>query len=175
MKLYLPLAMALLLAGCQAPPSGGIGTLLQPNTNDSLTFPVYSDFADIVPLFEQTNDTTYVINFWATWCKPCVEEMPYFETLATEHVDDPLRIVMISLDFPKDVRGRLYDFVVDRPLDLPVVSLVDTRQGEWIEKVDPEWGGAIPVTVIYKNGLRYFVDEQFSTYQELNEMVEKLL
>lgn len=175
MKHYFAILCLLALTACQTSTSPGIAAYLQPDANDTLPYPVYESYADLAPIFEQQNDTTYVINFWATWCKPCVEELPHFEELAEKYADAPLQVVMISLDFPKDVRGRLYDFVQDRPLKLPVVSLIDGQQANWIDKVDPDWGGAIPVTVIYKNGLRYFVNEQFATYAELAEMVERLL
>jgi len=160
---------------CSEPEGTGISSILAPAPDGELSFPVYDNFDAIAPLFEQRNDTTYVINFWATWCNPCVEELPHFTELAEKHADAPLRIVLVSLDFKKDITTKLPKFIQDRKLKLPVVALTDPQQAAWIDRVDPKWGGAIPVTVIYKNGLRFFVNEAFDTYQDLESMVSRIL
>ncbi|MEM9837156.1 MAG: TlpA disulfide reductase family protein [Bacteroidota bacterium] len=169
------LAALLFLFGCQdEPTSPGIQPMLVPNTDQGLSFPVYDSFDDIAPLFEQQNDTVYVINFWSTWCKPCVEEMPYFVQLAEDYQGQPLRIVLVSLDFKKDITTKLPKFIEKLPLDLPVVALTDKNQSDWIERVDRRWSGTIPVTVIYRNGQRTFIDTPFKTYQDLKGQVESL-
>ena len=61
--------------------------------------PVYEKFSELESLFQFENDTTYVINFWATWCKPCIEELPYFESLHKKYQDKKVRVVLVSLDF----------------------------------------------------------------------------
>ncbi len=154
-----------------APATGGAAITPAPG---DLPYPVYTSFDQLAPLFEQDNDTTYVINFWATWCKPCVEELPYFEKLATETANQPVKIVMVSLDFAKEVRGKLLDFVTNRPLDLPVIALVDGRYNDWIDRVDPQWGGAIPITVVYKGKKRIFKEDQFASYAELAALVNQV-
>ncbi|MEL6275923.1 MAG: TlpA disulfide reductase family protein [Bacteroidota bacterium] len=126
-------------------------------------------------MFNQQNDTTYIVNFWATWCKPCVEELPHFQELNEKYAGQPLRIVLVSLDFKKDVHTKLLSFIEERQLELPVVALTDGNQAGWIDRVDNSWGGAIPVTVIYKNGLRHFVNEQFDTYYDLEALVKPLI
>ncbi len=143
--------------------------------NDSLPFPVYGEFEGIEPLFEQQTDSVYVINFWATWCKPCVEELPYFERLAEEMADQPVKIIMVSLDFKSQVATKLRTFVEERPLELPVVALTDNQYDNWIDKVDSDWSGAIPVTLIYRKGARFFYPSQFPSYGDLAESVRQLL
>jgi thiol-disulfide isomerase/thioredoxin len=103
-----------------------------------------------------------------------VEEIPYFEKLAEEYQGKPLKIAMISLDFRKNVRTKLLRFVQDRPLDLPVVALTDNKTNIWIDKVDPEWSGAIPITVIYRNDKRVFIQDQFADYEELASAVQSV-
>lgn len=168
-------ALLLLLYSCQNNASSGIAPILKPNTDQSLSFPVYESFDEIAPLFEQQNDTTYVINFWATWCKPCVEELPFFVKLSEQYDKKPLRIVLVSLDFKKDISTKLPKFIQEFPLDLPVVALTDKNQAAWIDRVDSRWSGTIPITVIYKNGLRFFVNKPFNTYLELEEQIERLV
>lgn len=146
--------------------------MLTPNAGE-LPYPVYESFTDIAPLFQQKDDRTYVINFWATWCKPCVEEMPYFEQLAREAAEDT-EVITISLDFKKDISTKLKSFVENHPELPPVIALADDKYNNWIDQVDPEWGGAIPVTVIYRNDERVFHAEKFDSYAELKSTVEAL-
>lgn len=148
--------------------------VLHLKTTDDLPYPIVENFDELAPIFERTDGKTYVVNFWATWCAPCVEELPYFERLAEETADQEVEIVMVSLDFKRDVRGKLLRFIQDRPLNLPVIALTDTNQRVWIDKVDPEWGGAIPITIIYKGDERAFIAEQFSDYDELAEAVNSI-
>jgi len=66
--------------------------------------PVYEKFEDMEPLLRLQNDTTYVVNFWATWCKPCIKEIPYFKELDSTYKDQKFKLLLVSLDFPKDVK-----------------------------------------------------------------------
>lgn len=157
-----------------APRVDPVAEVLAPN-KPGLSYPIYESFDSIAPLFDREDGKVYVINFWATWCKPCVEELPYFEKLAEEMADEDVQIVMVSLDFARDVRTKLKDFVQERPLELPVVALADQQYNNWIDRVDRRWGGAIPVTILYKNQLRSFHETKFSSYSELKSAVTALL
>ena len=102
------------------------------------------------------------------WCRPCLTEMPFFEQLAKETADKDLQVIMISLDRPGDVRTKLKDFFNDRPMTLPVVALTDDDFRSWVRRVNAGWTtGSIPVTLIYRNGLRKFNRGQISSYAEL--------
>ncbi len=136
---------------------------------------IYDDFADLEPLFHQMTDTTYIINFWATWCKPCVEELPYFEKLYEQFREEKVKVILISLDFPRQLESKLVPFVEKHNLQPEVLVLADVRQNDWIDKVDPRWSGAIPVTLIYRNNRRTFVGEQFADYEELAQLVREKL
>lgn len=148
-----------------------IAAILTPN-QDGLSYPVYTSFDDVASLFDHVNaDETLVINFWATWCQPCVEELPYFEQLARE---TDARVVMISLDFKKDVATKLKNFVAKRDLKLPIIALADGDYNSWIDRVDPSWGGAIPVTLISRGDERRFHDTKFDDYDELQTAVAEV-
>ena len=154
--------------------SNPVADILEPN-EPGLSYPIYESFDSIAPLFEQEDGKVYVINFWATWCKPCVEELPYFEKLAAEMGGENVQIIMVSLDFARDVRTKLKDFIEQRPMELPVVALADQQYNNWIDRVDRRWGGAIPITILYKNQLRSFHDTQYASYSELQQAVTALL
>jgi thiol-disulfide isomerase/thioredoxin len=176
----LPLAMVLGLANCATPGvpkdygtagNAAVKTLLTPN-DPNLPYPIYASFDEIDGLFNQQDGRTYVINFWATWCRPCLTEMPFFEQLAHETADKDLQVIMVSLDRPGDVRTKLKDFFKDRPMTLPVVALTDDNFRGWVRRVDAGWTtGSIPVTLIYQNGLRKFNRGQISSYAELEGLV----
>jgi len=136
--------------------------------------PIYASFDEIAPLFEQDSDTTYVINFWATWCKPCVKELPYFEELNARLQGQKAKVVLVSLDFPKKVKSSLIPFVEKHQLQSEVFVLLDGKYNDWIDRVDPQWTGAIPATLIYKGKHRRFIGEAVEDTSELQAAVEEI-
>lgn len=132
------------------------------------------DFKSLEPLFKQQNDTTYVINFWATWCVPCVEELPHFEKLNKKYASQKFKMILVSLDFPNMVESRVIPFVTKKNLKAEVVLLNDPNANEWIEKVSKEWSGAIPATVIYRNSEWHFFEKSF-TEASLEEEIKKVI
>lgn len=147
--------------------------ILTPN-DPSLPYPIYASFSEIAPLLEQQDGRTYVVNFWATWCRPCIKELPYFEELAAKTRDKDVQVILINLDKVGDIRGKTRDFVRNRPLRLPVVAFTDNYYQGWLGRVDPSWSGAIPATVFYRNGRRYFNKGQISSYAELEGLVRRV-
>src|SRR5690606_37914073 len=59
------------------------------------------NYDQLKPYLSEDNDTTYVVNFWATWCVPCVGELPYFQNLERQMEGKPFRLLLVSLDFRK--------------------------------------------------------------------------
>ena len=137
--------------------------------------PVYNKFDQLEPLFRFDNDTTYVVNFWATWCKPCIKELPYFEEFNSAHSDNKVKVVLVSLDFPKQVESTLESFVKKKQLKSKVVVLLDGKYNDWIDRVSPEWSGAIPATYIYKGSQNRLINTPFENFDELNEIVKPFL
>jgi len=132
------------------------------------------DFSGLDYLLKKENDTTYVVNFWATWCVPCVEELPNFEKLNAAYKDKKVKVVLVSIDFPKMVESKLLPFVKKHNLKSEVVHLNDPDANSWINKVDSSWSGAIPATVIYRKDKRNFYEKSF-TFEELEKEVNKIL
>jgi len=124
------------------------------------------DFDGLESYLKKNNDTTYVVNFWATWCAPCVKELPYFEELSTTTTDAPLKVILVSLDFPEQFDTKLIPFLGARKLSATVLFLDDGKANKWIPRVHPDWSGAIPATLIYKGDKRMFFEKSF-TKEEL--------
>ncbi len=132
-------------------------------------------FDELEYLFHLDTDTTYIINFWATWCKPCVAELPYFEQLTAAYADQPVKVRLISLDFPKQIESRLLPFIEKNQLQSEVWVLDDPDANSWIDKVSPQWSGAIPATVVYRRDQRGFWEQSFESYEELNTIVKPFI
>lgn len=71
------------------------------------------DYNELTPLLEQKGDMVYVVNFWATWCAPCVKELPYFEALNQQQ---DVEVLLVSLDFPKHKASRLIPFLIENDI-----------------------------------------------------------
>ncbi|WP_247236636.1 TlpA family protein disulfide reductase [Telluribacter sp. SYSU D00476] len=105
-------------------------------------------FNQLSQLLSTRNDTTLIVNFWATWCKPCVEELPYFETLQARHARNKVKVVLVSLDFKSQLEKKVKPFLSKTGIRTPQVVLLDeTDPGQWMEKVAPSWSGALPFTL----------------------------
>ena len=137
--------------------------------------PIYEKFADLAPIFEQQNDTTYVINFWATWCAPCVKELPYFEALTEKYATKKVKVILVSLDFSKQLETKLKPFLKDNNLQSEVLVLIDPDANSWVDQVNPTWSGAIPATVVYKGTKNKFYEKSFENLAELEEVVTPFL
>lgn len=125
-------------------------------------------------LLNKNDNKTYVINFWATWCKPCVEELPAFEQLQKNYDNKNVEVILVSLDFPNQLESRLIPFVMQHKIKSQVVLMVDADSNTWIPKVDKNWSGAIPATLIYNKNMRQFYEQSF-TYKSLDSILSNFL
>jgi thiol-disulfide isomerase/thioredoxin len=152
---------------------GIVSSEVEDSTMKETIFPVY-DYEGLKPLLYRDDDKTYIINFWATWCKPCIEEMPFFEKTYEEQKDNNVALIFVSLDMPSMWKSRLEPFVKKKGLKGKVVILDDPNMNDWIPQVDEDWGGGIPATLFYNKDKRAFFESGF-TYEELNEELNKFL
>ncbi len=130
------------------------------------------DFEGLTPYLSANDDKTYVVNFWATWCAPCIKELPYFQELDSTYADDQLQLTLVSLDFPDQVEKKLIPFIEKHQIEEKVVLLDAPNENEWIPKIDSSWSGAIPATIIFNKDRRAFFEQSF-TKEALFEEVEK--
>lgn len=133
---------------------------------------VFDNYASLEKAVLNDKSTTYVVNFWATWCAPCVKELPHFEKLNSENKN--VKVVLVSLDFKNQYEAKLLPFVKNKKINSEVVLLTDKDYNKWLPTVDKDWSGSIPATLIIKNGVKkVFAERSFSSYDELNEFVNK--
>ncbi len=116
----------------------------------------------------KTDENLQVFNFWASWCGPCMKELPFF---AEANTRDNVDVTLVSLDFIQDIdRAKLA--LQKRGVTMDSY-LLDAK--DYIQKIDASWSGAIPATVIIDNkGNRYFYERSFGR-QELKELIDSIL
>lgn len=157
-----------------------IGNGQTPNAKEKieqngLSIPVYQ-FEEFKSILKPQNDTLYIINFWATWCQPCVAELPYFEQLNDSLKDEKAKIILVSIDSRKTAETKLIPFIEKKKLKNTVWLLNEPDFNSWLDKVSPDWSGSIPATIMIKGNVRNFYEQSFEfdhlktiTYQNLNQ------
>lgn len=112
-------------------------------------------------LQSKSGDIT-IVNFWATWCAPCVRELPLFEKLDAE-ARPGVSITLVSLDLDLDPNPeKVFKFVERKKLQTRVLILDETDPNSWIDKVDSSWSGSLPATLIInqRTGQRKFLEKE---------------
>lgn len=135
----------------------------------------YVDFSQLEPYFHKNNDTTYLINFWATTCPPCIKEIPYFEKLSKAFKEEKLEFLLINTDGKRHFESRLFPFLEKKKINLPVVALTDPNANVWTAAVNKDWYGALPYTIIYRNEDRKYYFGAFENYAEIKNEVQLFL
>jgi thiol-disulfide isomerase/thioredoxin len=120
--------------------------------------------------------TPLIINFWASWCKPCLEEIPYFMEEAKKHGKDSLQLLLVSLDMKDAFPGQIMRTITKRKITVPVQWLDETNADYFCPKIDPKWSGAIPASLFINNktGYRKFFEEQLS-HEKLKKEIMAIL
>jgi thiol-disulfide isomerase/thioredoxin len=128
-------------------------------------------FGQFEPLLYKQNDTLYLVNFWATWCIPCVKEVPAIEKVAADFAGQKFKVILVSLDAAGTLNNRLIPFINKNNIQSDVILLNDPDFNSWINKVDSNWSGSIPASIIYLGNMREFYEQSF-TYEELKQLIQ---
>jgi thiol-disulfide isomerase/thioredoxin len=116
---------------------------------------------DLEQVINSPSDKVKVINFWATWCAPCIKEIPLFERLNAQRPDVEVTLVNMDLDLDPDPE-KVYAFVNRKGMASRILILNENDPNSWIDKIDPGWSGALPATLIVNptTGKRVFVEKE---------------
>jgi len=129
--------------------------------------------ADLQRLLGEKSDKIHIVNFWATWCAPCVQELPLFEKINSEGRPD-VKVTLVSLDLDLDPDPeKVYRFISRKNLQSEVVLLDEPDPDSWIDKIEKRWSGELPATIFInqKTGKRIFVGKALQP-GELEEHLE---
>ena len=131
--------------------------------------------ADVIQIIENRSDKIQVINFWATWCGPCVKELPTFEKLNQEKSAE-IKVILISMDLDLDPDpSKVYKFIERRHIKSEVLLLNEKDSNTWINQISSDWSGALPATLVInsKSGKRKFIEKPLSE-QELDNLINEI-
>ncbi|MGZ4055368.1 MAG: TlpA disulfide reductase family protein [Bacteroidia bacterium] len=142
-------------------------------------------FAQHVPVIKVTDlekrintnsDTTYIVNFWATWCAPCVKELPDFDSINKVYADKKVKVILVTMDFKEDLQSKVVTFINDKHVKAEVNLLDETNGNYFIPKVSGSWSGALPATLIInnKNKTKLFFEKKLN-FEFLKTQVESIL
>ena len=133
------------------------------------------DFDGLYSKIDLSADKTYVINFWATWCAPCVKELPHFEEVNEELKDQNTEVILVSLDFPSQIESKLKPYLKKNKIKSKVILLDDSKMNTWVPKVSEQWDGGIPATLIVNASNYNFYPKPFKKeelYIEINKAID---
>jgi thiol-disulfide isomerase/thioredoxin len=159
---------------------GQTGDLKKPvSASEPSSIPILKaiNFNQLQSLYSKNDNKLYVINFWATWCKPCVEELPEFMEVNKIYNKNPrFKMILVSLDLASEINTKVKPFILKNKIGTDVFILDDNkRMNEWIPAIDINWSGAIPATVFYLNGKKIEFNENKMQKNELIQIINKYI
>jgi len=148
--------------------------ILVNNVTFGQKIPAYN--ADALMKRASANDTVYVINFWATWCIPCVKEIPVFDTVFTAYKGKPVKVLLVSFDFKESYPDKINTFIKKKKLQPEVVWFSETNANEFIPKIENSWSGSLPATLIIQPSKKFrWFTEGIVTRTQLSTIINKQL
>lgn len=137
-------------------------------------FPVVTP-TQLRQLLQRQGDTLVVVNLWATWCTPCLAELPLFDSLARRYVHLPVRVWLVNVD-SRARRQQVLRFLARRRFQAHSLLLSYGRGDRWMDTVHPEWSGTLPATLFWRvtDSLSSLVEGEW-TAAALEEHVQQYL
>lgn len=109
-------------------------------------------FRGLQERLENNTEPVLLVNFWATWCGPCVKELPHFKTVVQAYAEQGVAALFVSLDFSEELDASVKPFLARQQLPGQVILLDDVDYNSWLPKLSEQWSGAIPATFLFGPG-----------------------
>jgi thiol-disulfide isomerase/thioredoxin len=126
--------------------------------------------------YVKNSDHPIVLNCWATWCAPCIEEIPYFMETVKKYSDQKVELLLVSLDFATSYPNKIQELIKKKKFDATFFWLNETNADYFCPKIDPKWDGTLPSTLFVnpKTGYRQFFGRPM-TDRQVELEVKKLV
>jgi len=135
----------------------------------------YITFEQLEKIIYKQDDTLRIVNFWATWCKPCIEELPEFERINAEYKNQKVKVILVSMDFKSKIDIQLKPYIQKNNIQSPVFVLDQTDANVWINAVSKEWSGSIPATIFTLQSKQLSFREGKYSYEELKQKIQSII
>jgi thiol-disulfide isomerase/thioredoxin len=131
-------------------------------------------FADLENLIKTDKNSVYIVNFWATWCGPCVAELPDYQRFYEKNTHKKVKLILVSLDFTNEIE-KVNKFIAKKAIKPKVYLMNDTDQNTFINKVSEKWEGTIPATwfVNTKTNKKLLIEKQINEI-EINKYLKEV-
>ncbi len=116
-----------------------------------------------------------IVNFWATYCVPCIKEIPYFHEMVKKYENTGIKLMLVSLDFEESYPEKIKSFAIKRKFTAPIVWLDETNADYFCPRIDSSWSGVMPASLFVNNktGYRHFIESEM-TKEELESEILKM-
>lgn len=105
----------------------------------------------LAELLKNDTEELKLVNFWATWCGPCIIEYPEFVTIQRMYGERDFQFVSVSMDSPEQADKAL-KYLKGKASALPNYIMDTDDKYKVIEVVGKEWDGSLPVTLLIEPG-----------------------
>jgi thiol-disulfide isomerase/thioredoxin len=172
------LSLIMIGNGCKSRNVQGVRSEKKGGTEELTSLDRKVDFIDeagLQKLISERHGKILLLNIWATWCLPCIEEFPDLIKLYSSQGGETIEIVGISIDDPDDTASKVLPFLEKHAVPFKVYLAHFVKQDEFINSLDSTWKGAIPATFIYDSlGNQRFLMIGQSTFNQFKYKVGQL-
>jgi thiol-disulfide isomerase/thioredoxin len=118
-----------------------------------------------------SSDTTYIVNFWATWCKPCMQELQAIDSVGMELRATTTKLLFVNLDFA-DRKNQVNTVLKNKSIQSSCILLDEVNGNVYIDRISADWSGSIPATLLKSGNKQILLDKKLSS-EELREALTK--
>jgi thiol-disulfide isomerase/thioredoxin len=117
-----------------------------------------------------------IVNFWATFCVPCIQEIPYFQEMTEKYKAKGVSLLLVSLDLKEAYPSKIISTAGKLNFTAPIVWLNETNADYFCPKIDTSWTGGMPSSLFVNNATGYhkFFEDQLSR-ERLEKEIQAML
>lgn len=112
----------------------------------------------------EAKDTLYILNFWATWCKPCMEELKSIDSVGIENKGTEVKLIFVNLDFIEK-KERVNQILLQKDIMSECILLDEVNGNDYIDKISEKWSGDIPATLLKHSVKKELLNKKMSAAQ----------